>query len=247
MDDQVELLRRLTREVAATPPAIPLAHRLSLALIEILGLDGATMSVGFEAQTRTTLCATDELAELIEDLQDVLREGPGLDAHRRGVAISVTADELGERWPMLGEALAGHGRIGQVLAVPMRPDSEVLGVLTLYGRSGLGRGHDLEKVQFLANAIGVAVLGGFQRAESAEEVWSQRDLVHQATGMVVAQLRIGPPDALALLRAHAFAHDASLGDIAAEVVGRQLDFSSGSNADGVGDRIDHESDEDDGN
>jgi hypothetical protein len=44
--------------------------------------------------------------------------------------------------------------------------------------------------------------------------------------MVIAQLRIAPEDALALLRAHAFAHGSTLARVAALVVDRHLDFSA---------------------
>jgi hypothetical protein len=43
--------------------------------------------------------------------------------------------------------------------------------------------------------------------------------------MVVAQLGVGVDDALALLRAHAYAHERKLTDIAKDVVDRRLDFS----------------------
>jgi AmiR/NasT family two-component response regulator len=55
--------------------------------------------------------------------------------------------------------------------------------------------------------------------------WASRSQIHQATGMVVAQLRLSPEDALALLRAHAYAQDSTLAEIAASVVQkRRLDF-----------------------
>ena len=41
----------------------------------------------------------------------------------------------------------------------------------------------------------------------------------------MAQLGIGVEDAMALLRAHAFAHAASLDDIAAQILSRRLNFS----------------------
>lgn len=225
MDEQAELLGRLTQVMAATEPAVPLTHRLCLALVEICGLNGGSMSIGYSARSRTVLCSTDRTAELIEELQDLSREGPSLDAHRLQRVVDVRDPEITERWPMLAQSLTDDSRPRRLVAVPMRPDGEVLGVLTLYGTTRSDAPVDGDEVQFLANAIGVAVLGGFERTEDTGELWSTRDLVNQATGMVVAQLRIKPADALALLRAHAFAHDTSLAAIAAEVVSRSLTFS----------------------
>ena len=44
--------------------------------------------------------------------------------------------------------------------------------------------------------------------------------------MVIAQLGVAPDDAMALLRAHAFAQGATLSEVAALVVQRRLDFSA---------------------
>jgi hypothetical protein len=53
---------------------------------------------------------------------------------------------------------------------------------------------------------------------------SSRIVVHQATGMVSAQLRITVADALARLRAFAIVADQDLNGVAADVVARRLRF-----------------------
>ena len=47
-------------------------------------------------------------------------------------------------------------------------------------------------------------------------------VVHQATGMVSAQLDITLADALVTLRAHAFSRERPLTDVATDIVGRSL-------------------------
>ena len=49
--------------------------------------------------------------------------------------------------------------------------------------------------------------------------------VHQATGMILAQLDIPAADAFVRLRAHAFAHQRPLAEVAADVVMRRLVFT----------------------
>jgi len=49
-------------------------------------------------------------------------------------------------------------------------------------------------------------------------------VVHQAAGMVFAQLEITVTEALVRLRAHAFAHERRIADIAADVVARRVRF-----------------------
>jgi AmiR/NasT family two-component response regulator len=55
--------------------------------------------------------------------------------------------------------------------------------------------------------------------------------VHQATGMISVQLGVSLEEALARLRAHAFAASAALGDVAGDVVNRRLRFDPGADAD----------------
>jgi len=61
--------------------------------------------------------------------------------------------------------------------------------------------------------------------------------------MVMAQLRVRPADALALLRAHAYAHAGPLSQIAADVVARRLDFKVTDGASRVEDRQDGKEEE----
>jgi AmiR/NasT family two-component response regulator len=52
-----------------------------------------------------------------------------------------------------------------------------------------------------------------------------RPEIHQATGMVLAQLGIGPEEALARMRAYAFAEQRLLIDVAKDLVARRLQFT----------------------
>ena len=215
---------RLTRLLARTEPSQPLPSRLIAALAPTLEMDGGAITIGYETAERSTLAVTDPLAERVEELQDVLREGPSLDAFHTGGPVAEDPAGQESRWPTLSQSLSeGHEAI-LLYAVPMTRDSRVLGVVSMYRHMGAPLDFDREGAQFLADAIGVAILGGFAGADSDERRWSTGDPVHVATGMVVAQLRIPPADALALLRAHAFADGMTLAGVAEEVVTRRLDF-----------------------
>ena len=52
-----------------------------------------------------------------------------------------------------------------------------------------------------------------------------RFVVHQASGMVSAQLDVSVTEALIRMRAYAFSHDRSLDAVAEDVVARRLRFS----------------------
>jgi hypothetical protein len=61
-----------------------------------------------------------------------------------------------------------------------------------------------------------------RRGDEPEVFAIQGAEIHQATGMVSAQLEVGLAEALVCLRAHASAADRPLADVAADVVARRL-------------------------
>jgi hypothetical protein len=67
-----------------------------------------------------------------------------------------------------------------------------------------------------------------QLAVELEACADFQTVVHQATGMVAAQLDVSVAQALIRLRAHAFGNDRPLTQVATAVVGRSLRFDAGS-------------------
>jgi hypothetical protein len=224
--DKPRLLARLARMVANSAGQESLEVRLCQAYLSILGGEGAALTLAYNKPERVTLCATDDVAARLEDLQDVLGEGPGPEAYSSGAMAVVDLHDTDQSWPLFADAARRAAGPVVLYAVPMKPGQEVLGVLTVYGHETVVP--EPVEARFLSDAIGAALLrdpigheGDFRAGP-----WSTRAGVHQATGMVTAQLQVRPADALALLRAHAYAHDLSLSDVAEEIVQRRLSFST---------------------
>jgi len=115
----------------------------------------------------------------------------------------------------------------KLIAVPIHPDADVLGVLTYHQPHQAQELLEEAATQFLADAVGVALLKDpDELAPDSGGPWANRASVHQATGMVIAQLGVGADDALALLRAHAFAHGWPLTKVAHSVLEGHLDFAA---------------------
>lgn len=74
------VLAQFVKVVANEGSDKALPVRLCLASQAILGADGAAVTLCYTEATRLTVCATDEIAARLEDLQDVLGEEPGADA-----------------------------------------------------------------------------------------------------------------------------------------------------------------------
>jgi hypothetical protein len=225
--DKSAVLAQWAQMIAGNASVEPLPLRLCLACVRLAGADGGAITLAYTRTERVTLCVTDETAARLEDLQDVLGQGPGPDAYRTGQTVATSLDSpAAGRWPMFTQA--AQAAVGQAVlySFPIQPDGGVLGVLTLYQAAPRPLRYETAEVQFLADALGVALLRDpASRAEASIGPWSSRALVHQATGMVIAQLGIGPDDALALLRAHAYAHATTLESMADQVISRDLDFA----------------------
>jgi hypothetical protein len=230
MADVDDLLTRLARGIVRGVDAgLPLPDRLCMAAVELLGCDGGAITMAYTLVERVTLCATDDTALVIEETQDVIGQGPGHDAFDTGTYQRLDlGDEPDQRWPLLeSDSLSELGPL-VVHAFPLGEGDHVVGVASLYQR-GAGRDVDLEAAQVVARVLTAALLAdGPGRQGGTNGPWSERAEVHQATGMVVAQLGVPEEDALALLRAHAYSHDQSVGTTAHAVVTRELTFSASS-------------------
>jgi hypothetical protein len=135
-------------------------------------------------------------------------------------AIAATVEDLQFT---LGEGAcieaAVNGRPVLVLAAVDTATVMLLGMSALPGHSD---GH-----QPGGGGHGDGASGPAGREDGAwwDGLHSERAEVHQATGMIVAQLGIPAQDAFVRLRAYAFAHRRPLGDVARDVVARRLVFA----------------------
>jgi AmiR/NasT family two-component response regulator len=99
--------------------------------------------------------------------------------------------------------------------------------MNLYRLSQRPLVESIDAVQFLADTLAATLVGDQAAlAEIADaNAWSSRAVVHQATGMLVAQLGVSVEDGLAVLRSCAFASSAHLADVARAVVERKLNVA----------------------
>jgi hypothetical protein len=225
MADMSKVLSDLARAIARDPDQ-PLPKRLCRACVEILDMDGGAIVLGHPPQ-RILMCATDEDVARLDQMHEVLGEGPGTDAFRTGKpVIAVLRHAEPYRWPMFGEAAVDIFGEVTLYAVPMRAATSVLGMLTLYQRGDGPIVGDLSVATVLADAVGAALLRESETRDlESWGPWDERARIDQATGIVIAQLGIPPEDAHALLRAHAYAHDTTIHAIASEIIDRRLNFN----------------------
>lgn len=194
---------------------------------------GTGLSLASGAVPAEPVFATDIRSRALEDLQFTLGEGPAAEALSQGTIVLVAdlaATAVGRRWPMFAPEAMERG-IKSIISVPIQAGAIKLGVLNCY-RELSGPLSAQAQVDALicteaAMALAVAELdtGGCALAELLDlEFTEHRAQVHQAVGMVSVQLDIGMADALARLRAHAYANGRRLFDVAEDIVARRYRF-----------------------
>jgi hypothetical protein len=207
--------------------------RICQLCVDTIDVTGAGISMVTSTRNRGVVCATDDVAEQIESLQLSLGEGPCVDAasHRWPVMVSDVVepdDVLVNRWPTFVPKAADVG-VRAVFALPLRIGAISVGVMDLYrDRPGVLTDKQLSFALMAADAAAVSLLY-LDRGEPAVGVGMagfREAEIHQATGMVSAQLGLPIEEAFLMLRARAYSLDRGLAEVAADVVAHGLRFSA---------------------
>ncbi|MEV0951511.1 GAF and ANTAR domain-containing protein [Promicromonospora sp. NPDC050249] len=213
-----ELLSRLVRNLAETDDGRPLLTRLCEACVDTFQAQGGALTVS-AGRGEQAAVSTPGVFEDLEPLQEVLGEGPVHQAMADDRVVAVRIGSLVDEYPVFSQLTGAVGGEATLYAVPMRGEGRVVGALSMYVTAD-PRARSSEDLQFVADAVGTILLGNAELLD-----WSERSPFHLATGMVVAQLGIGPDDASAMIRAHAFSRSTSLLSAAQDVLERRVTFS----------------------
>lgn len=204
-------------------------QRLCVLCVEATGSAGVSVSLtGHE--TRSTICATDDIADLLEDFQDTIGEGPRYEALNEGRPVLVAdLDESDQQWPAFVPAARTAGARA-VFVLPVRIGALRLGLLTMYRTvpGPLGK-RELKDALMLTEAAAVLLALQTPNADSPDAyAWVLGDRsrfrpqVHQAVGMTMVHLGIGPREAFARLCAHAYATNTPMAAVASLILTKRL-------------------------
>jgi len=227
MRDRGEV-RRVLRSILADPDAEESAAvRVCAACLDLLPVTGAAIAITDGDGLRGTVCVTDPVMARIEDLQFTTGVGPCVDAITEGRPV-LTADlDAGAeaRWPGFAYEAKQAG-VRAIFALPLRIGAIKLGVMDLYRDSpgGLSR-PDLADALTVADMAALAIVDmhGTKPAGDLDEEWWNLDTfyrveVHQATGVLMYDLDLSAAEALASLRARAFASGVTVLDLSRSIV-----------------------------
>ena len=232
-DERIVAVRALIAEQdpAGAPAGVAgWLRRLCTAAARAVPASGVGVSVMSEEGMRGVAAVSDPASETLEELQFSLGEGPCIDAFasRRAVLEPDLGNGASARWLAYAPAARAQG-VGAVFAFPLQVGAARLGVMDIYRHTPGPLSHESlaqaltfaeVAVETLLDAQSHAVLG--QAAEGLDDALESQYVIYQAQGMTMVDLRVPLADALARLRAHAYAQDRPLQEIARDIVAGRL-------------------------
>lgn len=212
-----------------------MANRLCFACVELLEVDGAAISIMHGGTTQGTFGSSGELSRRLDELQFTFGEGPCIEAVRqaRPVLVKDFESPSEQRWPAFAGAVLERG-VRAVFALPISLANSYIGALDLFRCSpgslsidGLAGGLLAARLAALPLLDLMTEDVDWSSADEGDDGWAQlasleRVEVYQATGMLMGQLEVSAAEALVRLRAHAFAQNLSISEVAWSVVEHRL-------------------------
>ncbi|MFE0806815.1 GAF and ANTAR domain-containing protein [Streptomyces sp. NPDC058794] len=221
---------RAAEEIAAQVRGAPpgeVPGRLCRMAVRLLPVTGASASLRGEG-VPVRLCASGDRASYLAEIQATLGDGPCVSAAEAGAPVlarDLTSGADAGRWPVYAQQATAVG-VRAVYALPLGSDAVCLGTLDLYRDTpGPLTGPQLSTARLVAGVMTVALMA-LPRGEDAwlDELAGDHDEVYRAVGMIMAQLGVGADEALARLRADAFARGRSAYAVARDVLALRQRF-----------------------
>jgi hypothetical protein len=223
------------RAVANGDGSTPALTHAVTACAQLLSATGAGFAMTRDGGGLEPLLGSGPEAVDLDELQFTLGEGPSLDAVTMGSPVleaDLATPRAGRRWPAFAAAGSERGARG-AFAFPVGVGAARVGVLSVYReQAGPLDADQVTNGLIFADALLVLALD-HRHGMSADpdEVieaafTARRAEVHQAAGRIAAQQAISVTEALARLRAHAYATGQPLHRIADEVMAGRLRLES---------------------
>ncbi|MFI8996409.1 GAF and ANTAR domain-containing protein [Streptomyces sp. NPDC053542] len=199
-------------------PAGPQPPFMSV-VADACGTDSAALALLGSDHSQLAVAASDDSSRAAQDLEYILGEGPCRDAAAGRRRVTAAGPALERRWPGYGPAVTALG-FGEVVAVPLETPDGCLGSLAVFDpRPGIARSAVFTEI---TEALVRTVLLGPDADPELYGGTDHRDTVHQAAGMVSVQAHCPVEDALALVKAKAYADGVPVNEMARRIVHGRL-------------------------
>jgi GAF domain-containing protein len=194
MDDRehAELLRQtmadLTRKFAHPKEIGDTLQSVTTSCVELIdGVDCADVLLISGADNFRSVAATSQLAVDMDDLQQLFREGPCLDAAVGHATVLCNDLREDPRWPRFGRAAVSAG-VHRMMSFQLFTHNGRMGALNLFGLKSGAFTVEREAVDaMLATHAAIALISDDVRLQFKSALAS-RDIIGQAKGMVMVMV-----------------------------------------------------------
>lgn len=208
---------------------VPGPRRFCRTSSEILKVTGVGLTLLDGSRLFGQVGASDDIAVGLEWAEFALGEGPrAVAAVTREPVLDPDMVDAVDRYPLFAPVARALGA-NAIFTFPVGSTSSVIATLSLHNdasadlsRDQLVRASLLARTAFAIIRVAMSTCADGEIPDELSHVGKDRDGVHQATGMISAQLDVSMADALGALRAHAWATNEPLAEVSAAVIERRL-------------------------
>jgi GAF domain-containing protein len=195
---------------------------VNLSVSAVAGVQGASISLVISDGDRLeTSNASSQVIRTVDEAQYQHRAGPCVEAIRTGREVRIALPT--DRWPTFAERAQEAG-VSSVWSLPLRVRDQTTGALNLYSTGGASvSAAGIEVARALADQAAVVLANAAALASAEltkqhlEQALTNRDLIGQAKGILMARQGVSAEEAFDLLRRASQASGRKLSDIAIEV------------------------------
>jgi hypothetical protein len=192
----------------------------------LLPVSGASVSTFGSLLATETISATDARAGRVDELQFDLGEGPCWDALATRRPVLEPDLRSNESWPAFADAVREE-QIGAIFAFPLLFGPLEIGAVDLYSTTPgtLTAEQQTQSKALSAIVSRILLRHAVSGSDKPETTTFSRRLIHQATGMVLAQVGSTADDAYLIIQARAFAENRPMREIAEDIIERRIRFT----------------------
>lgn len=183
--DLADTLTRVARELNA-PRELDATLRtiVEVAARSLPGIDHVGITLAHHDGTMETMAATDEFVRELDRLQYELGEGPCVHAIETAAIVRVEHAAEDPRWPRFMQPAVAKGLRAQ-LGLRLYADEETLGGLNLYSTRAETIDPSVEHLAELFAQHAAIALGRARREDQLHSAIQTRQLIGQATGIIM--------------------------------------------------------------
>ena len=188
------------------------------AAVEIPGAQYAGVTVTRNAKHIDTPAATHKWPILLDEIQQLHREGPCLTAAWEEKTIHVADLETDDRFPLYRRDALEQTPIRSVMAFQMFIAGETMGALNVYAEEPRAFGQASRDIGLIFAAHSSVAWNSARRDEQFKRALASRDTIGQAKGMIMERYGVDAVQAFEVLRKLSQDSNVPLVQVATELV-----------------------------